>query len=49
MFCPKCGEENPNNAEFCAACGANIGRSSEMIESSNKDIQDTETSGSIID
>jgi len=21
MFCPKCGTENPDNAQFCASCG----------------------------
>ena len=24
MFCPKCGAENPNGAQFCTACGATI-------------------------
>jgi hypothetical protein len=22
MFCPKCGEENPDDARFCGTCGA---------------------------
>lgn len=22
MFCPKCGEDNPDDARFCGACGA---------------------------
>ena len=22
MFCPKCGEKNPDGAKFCAKCGA---------------------------
>jgi hypothetical protein len=22
MFCPQCGEENPDNAKFCSKCGA---------------------------
>ena len=24
MFCPKCGEKLPKNAEFCSECGASI-------------------------
>lgn len=24
MFCPKCGKENLDTAEFCASCGANL-------------------------
>ena len=24
MFCPKCGKENDNNAEFCSDCGENL-------------------------
>jgi uncharacterized membrane protein len=25
MFCPKCGAENPEGAEFCSKCGAALG------------------------
>ena len=25
MFCPKCGTQLPDNAEFCASCGAKLG------------------------
>ncbi|MBQ6182946.1 MAG: zinc ribbon domain-containing protein [Clostridia bacterium] len=25
MFCPKCGTQLPDNAEFCANCGAKLG------------------------
>jgi hypothetical protein len=25
MFCPKCGESNPDNGKFCRACGTNLG------------------------
>lgn len=24
MFCPKCGKENAENAQFCSSCGARI-------------------------
>lgn len=24
MFCPSCGHENPDNAEFCGNCGATL-------------------------
>ena len=24
MFCPKCGTQLPDNAEFCSGCGANL-------------------------
>ena len=24
MFCPNCGKENPENATFCAGCGASL-------------------------
>ena len=24
MQCPKCGNENPDNAEFCNKCGAQL-------------------------
>ena len=27
MFCPKCGVQNPDDAKFCAGCGAPIARS----------------------
>ena len=26
MFCPRCGEKNPDGAKFCAACGAPFAR-----------------------
>ena len=26
MFCPKCGAQNPDDAKFCADCGASIAR-----------------------
>ena len=26
MFCPKCGAQNPDDAKFCAGCGAPISR-----------------------
>ena len=25
MFCPKCGKETPDGAQFCMNCGFNIG------------------------
>ncbi|NYB52080.1 MAG: zinc-ribbon domain-containing protein [Methanobacteriaceae archaeon] len=46
MFCPKCGEENPENAEFCAACGVNIGSLLEKAQDSKKNEPSGESTGS---
>ena len=32
MFCPKCGAENKEDAEFCKKCGINLNNNSEIIK-----------------
>ena len=49
MYCPKCGKENPENAEFCSECGVKIGDISEITETDSKDKISAEKSGTIID
>jgi len=31
MFCPKCGQQNPENGKFCRACGTDLGNLSEAL------------------
>ena len=49
MFCPKCGKENPENAEFCSECGNNIGDILEKSETASKDKFDSGRHDTLID
>jgi len=49
MYCPKCGKENPKNAEFCSECGNKIENILEKTETTSKDKISAEKSGTIID
>jgi zinc-ribbon domain len=31
MFCPKCGQQNPENGKFCRACGTDLGNVSAVM------------------
>ncbi len=33
MFCPKCGQQNPENGKFCRSCGTDLGNVSGALES----------------
>ena len=35
MFCPKCGSENPDNAQFCQNCGAQLAGAAAQPEASS--------------
>jgi len=37
MFCPKCGQQNPENGKFCRSCGTDLGNVSGAI--SNQPMQ----------
>ena len=32
MYCPKCGSQNIENAQFCRACGTNLSSVSQALE-----------------
>ena len=31
MFCPKCGQQNPDNGKFCRSCGTDLGNVSAAL------------------
>ncbi len=31
MFCPKCGQQNPDNGKFCRSCGTDLGNVSSAL------------------
>jgi hypothetical protein len=31
MFCPKCGQQNPENGKFCRSCGTDLGNVSQAL------------------
>jgi zinc-ribbon domain len=31
MFCPKCGQQNPDNGKFCRGCGTDLGNVSNAL------------------
>ncbi len=31
MFCPKCGQQNPEEGKFCRACGSDLGNVSQAL------------------
>ena len=31
MFCPKCGQQNPDNGKFCRGCGTDLGNVSSAL------------------
>lgn len=31
MFCPKCGQQNPENGKFCRGCGTDLGNVSQAL------------------
>ena len=31
MFCPKCGQQNPDNGKFCRGCGTDLGNVSTAL------------------
>lgn len=33
MFCPKCGQENPETGKFCRSCGTDLGNVSQALAS----------------
>jgi hypothetical protein len=33
MFCPKCGQQNPETGKFCRSCGTDLGNISEALSS----------------
>jgi hypothetical protein len=33
MFCPKCGQQNPDNGKFCRGCGTDLGNVSQALSS----------------
>ena len=34
MFCPKCGQQNPETGKFCRSCGTDLGNVSQALSSS---------------
>jgi len=34
MFCPKCGQQNPETGKFCRSCGTDLGTVSQALSSS---------------
>lgn len=34
MFCPKCGQQNPETGKFCRSCGTDLGNVSHALSSS---------------
>ncbi|GAB4311000.1 MAG: hypothetical protein Kow0019_09250 [Methanobacteriaceae archaeon] len=49
MFCPNCGKENPDNAEFCSECGNQIGDVLEKSGPTSKDKFDSGRHDTLID
>lgn len=39
MFCPKCGQQNPDDGKFCRSCGTSIGNVSHALTSSPAQVQ----------
>ena len=33
MFCPKCGQQNPETGKFCRGCGTDLGNVSQALQS----------------
>lgn len=33
MFCPKCGQQNPEEGKFCRSCGSDLGNVSQALSS----------------
>ena len=31
MFCPKCGQQNPEKGKFCRGCGTDLGNVSQAL------------------
>lgn len=42
MFCPKCGNKNPNNALFCSKCGGKINLPKQPVPTNPKEIKPIE-------
>lgn len=34
MFCPKCGQQNPESGKYCRSCGTDLGNVSQALSSS---------------
>jgi uncharacterized membrane protein YvbJ len=45
MFCPKCGEENPDENKFCSKCGAALTAKAEKAPSRRSASASTATGG----
>lgn len=45
MFCPKCGKERADDAEFCKHCGARIVTRAEQIKAPEKPLQEKSGNG----
>lgn len=39
MFCPKCGQSNPNNGKFCRSCGTDLGNVSTALSNPQQPVQ----------
>jgi uncharacterized membrane protein YvbJ len=42
MYCPKCGEQNPDNSSFCSKCGAALTQTASV---SQRPLETARTSG----
>ena len=39
MFCPKCGQQNPDNGKFCRGCGTDLGNVSGALAAQPRPVQ----------